>query len=166
MAKEALTTSLGRLEVGRNRDNRVMLSNIRRIARQPVVRYVAPQQPGGEDEAGEQAAGEAGPRRVVVYAATLSANPRSLHALWEEYERGIGGRRAARLFTRAERGKVKHKYHRRKIAWDLISTLVRGGLTAQVAIDLIYDHYGRFDSVTVIINKMKVDHRNGIVFAL
>ncbi len=140
-AQEALTTILGRLEVGRNRDNRVMLSNIRQTARQPVVRYVAPRQPG-EDEAGEQAAGEAGPRRVAVYAATLSANPRSLHALWEEYERGLGGRRAARLFTRAERGNVKHKYHRRKIAWDLISTLVRGGLTAQVAIDRIYDHYG------------------------
>jgi hypothetical protein len=142
-----------------------MLSNILRTARQPVVRYLAPQQPG-EAKAGEQAAGEARPRRVVVYAATLSVNPRSLHVLWEEYKRGIGRQRAARLFTRAERGKVKHKYHRRKIAWDLISTLVRGGLTAQVAIDWIYDHYGRSDSVTLIINKMKVDHRNGLVFAL
>jgi hypothetical protein len=85
--------------------------------------------------------------------------------LWEEYERGIVGRRAARLFTRDERGRVKHKYHRRKMVWDLISILVRGGLTAlQVAIDRIYDFYGRADSVTTIINKMKNDCGNGILF--
>jgi hypothetical protein len=63
-------------------------------------------------------------------------------------------------------GKVKHKYHRRKIIWDLISTLMHGGLTAQVAIDRIYDHYGQSESVTTIINKMKDDLRNGTVFPL
>jgi hypothetical protein len=31
------------------------------------------------------------------------------------------------------------------MAWDLIFTLVRGGLTARAAIDRIYDHYGRTD---------------------
>jgi hypothetical protein len=76
---------------------------------------------------------------------------------------------AARLFvTRDQRGgKVKHKYHRRKIIWDLIFTLVHGGLTAQVAIDRIYDHYGQSESVTtIIINKVKVNHRNGTAFPL
>jgi hypothetical protein len=44
---------------------------------------------------------------------------------------------------------------------------VRGGLTAHVAIDRIYGHYGRADSVTLIIsNKMKNDRRNGTVFPL
>jgi hypothetical protein len=51
------------------------------------------------------------------------------------------------------------------MVWDLISSLVRGGLTAlQVAIDRIYDFYGRADSVTTIINKMKNDCGNGILF--
>jgi hypothetical protein len=50
--------------------------------------------------------------------------------------------------------------------WDLISTLVRGGLTAQVAIDRIYDHHGRSESVMTIINKMKDDCRNGTAFPL
>ena len=86
--------------------------------------------------------------------------------LWEEYERGLGGQKAARMFTRVERGRVKHKYCRRKMVWDLISTLVCGCLTAQVAINRIYEHYGRADSVTVIINKMKSDHRNQIMFPL
>jgi hypothetical protein len=34
---------------------------------------------------------------------------------------------------------VKHKYHRRKMVWDLILILVLGGPTAPVAIDRIYD---------------------------
>jgi hypothetical protein len=63
--------------------------------------------------------------------------------LCEEYERGIGGRRPARLFTRDKRGALEHMHHRRKMVWDLILTLVPGGLLiARVAIDPIYDHYG------------------------
>ena len=73
------------------------------------------------------------------------------------------------MFTRDERGRVKHKYHRRKMVWDLISILVRGGRTAQqVAIDRMYDFYGQAKSVTTltIINKMKNNRRNGIIFPL
>jgi hypothetical protein len=157
-AQEAQTRILERLEIQRAREHREILADLRRIAGQPIVQNVAPEEEA-EQGAGNNNAG-------TVFAATLSANPRSLHVLWEEYERGIGGRRAARLFTSDERGKVKHKYHRRKMVWDLISTLVRGGLTAQGAIDRIYDHYGRADSVTTIITKMKNDRRNGTVFPL
>ena len=127
------------------------------------MRNVAPAE-ADEDANAENNNGDA--QRQIIFAATLSANPRSLHVLGEEYERGIGERRAARLFTRDKRGRVKHKYHRRKMVWDLISILVCGGLTAQVAIDWIYDFYGRAESVTTIINKMKNDRRNGIMFPL
>jgi hypothetical protein len=65
-------------------------------------------------------------------ATTLSTSPRSLHALWEGYERVIGGCRAVMLFTGDERGGVKHNYHRRKIVYVLISAIVRGGISAQV----------------------------------
>ncbi len=160
---DAQTTILERLETQKARENRAILANLRWIARQPVVRNVAPAE-ADEDANAENNNGDA--QRQIIFAATLSANPRSLHVLWEEYEQGIGGRRAARLFTRDERGRVKHKYHRRKMVWDLISILVRGGLTAQVAIDRIYDFYGRAESVTTIINKMKNDRRNGIMFPL
>jgi hypothetical protein len=153
--QEALTKIIERLEIERKKEKREIIANLRRIALQPVVRHVARAEVEGEADNGRTA-----------FAATLSAHPRSLHVLWEEYERGIGGRRAARLFTRDERGKVKDKYARRKIVWDLISTLVRGGLTAQVAIDRIYDHYGRTDSVTTIISKMKTDRRNMTVFPI
>jgi hypothetical protein len=95
--------------------------------------------------------------------ATLSRTPRTLYLLWEEYEHGIAGRKAARLFTREERGRVKHKYCRRKVVWDCIATLVRAGFTSQVAIDRVYHVYGVNTTVTRIINRMKQDGRAGIV---
>jgi hypothetical protein len=52
------------------------------------------------------------------------------------------------------------------MVWDLSLTLVRRGLTRQAAMDRIYDHYGRVDSVTMIINVPKNDRRNGTVFLL
>jgi hypothetical protein len=62
-----------------------------------------------------------------------------LHLLWGEYEQGIGGRKAARLFSREERGTTKHKYHRREVVWDCIAELaVRAGFTPEVAIDRVY----------------------------
>jgi hypothetical protein len=111
---EAQSTILKRLETQRARDSRAMLANLHQITRQPVVRNVA------TAEAAEDADNDNGDaQRQIIFAATLSANPRSLHVLWEEYKRGTGGRRAARLFTRDERGRVKHKYHRRKkMVWD------------------------------------------------
>ncbi len=42
---------------------------------------------------------------------SLSPNPKNLFELWDEYQVGIGGRKAARLFSQEEcGGKVKHKY--------------------------------------------------------
>jgi hypothetical protein len=95
--------------------------------------------------------------------ATLSPTPRTLYLLWDEYEQGIGGRKAARLFSRQERGRAKHKYHRRKVVWDCIAALVRAGFTAQVAIDHVYQVYGENTTVTRIINRMKEDRQAGIV---
>ena len=97
----------------------------------------------------------------IPYVTTLSPNPRTLHMLWEEYTQGIGTRKAAQLFSAAERGRVKHKYHRRKVVWDLVASLVRTGLTANVALDRIYAVYGGGTSVTTIINCLKLDKCNG-----
>jgi hypothetical protein len=89
---DAQATILEGLEVQRARENRAsdaraMLGNLRRIARQPLARNVAPAE---VEETGNN--NEVAPRGTI-FAATLSANPRSLNGLWEEYERGIGGRR-------------------------------------------------------------------------
>ena len=93
--------------------------------------------------------------------ATLSRNTKNLYLLWQEYEFGLDGRKAAKLFTSSERGKVKHSYYRRKVFWDQISFMVRLGYTAQTAIDKVYQNYGPSKSVTWILSKMLHDRRAG-----
>jgi hypothetical protein len=83
-----------------------------------------------------------------------------LYILWQEWMEGIGGRKAARLFTPEERGRAKHKYTRRRVFWNTVDRLVRGGMEANVAIDRIYQHYGRNLTVTRILNSMLADRRN------
>ena len=113
------------------------------------------------DYTGEGDAEGNGGRRALPYESSLSPCPRSLFELWTEYEFGLGGRKAAKLFTANERGRVKFKYSRRKVLWDCVSLLVRAGHTAHTAIDCIYDIYGN-ESVTTIINAMRRDRRNGV----
>jgi hypothetical protein len=67
------------------------------------------------------------------------------------------------IFSREERGRAKHKYHRRKVVWDCIAELVRAGFTSQVAIDRVYQVYGENTAVTRIINRMKQDRQADIV---
>ena len=56
----------------------------------PVTNHggVAPQQ--------QQHAAAGGDRAMML--ATLMPTPRSLHDLWQEYEHGVGGRKAAMFF--------------------------------------------------------------------
>jgi hypothetical protein len=127
---------------------RVLNRNINRIAIQPARRVGAGRNLNAENAAeGEQ------------YVSNLSPTPRTLHVLWQEYEFGIGGRKPARLFTPAERGKVKFKYSRRKVVWDVIAARVRAGETAQVAIDHIYEVYGAGKTVSYVITMMQRDRR-------
>jgi hypothetical protein len=118
------------------------------IAVQPVVRRAAANGPNGGGAVPNGGQG----------VSTLSPNPQTLYLLWGEYEHGIG----ARLFSWEERGKVKHKHHRRKIVWDCIATLVPY-VTAQIAIDRVYQVYGANTTVTRIINKMKQDRQASTV---
>ena len=85
---------------------------------------------------------------------------RNLYELWQEYEFGMGGNKAAKLFTAEERGRVKHKYTRRKVVWDCIKRQTSRGVHYNVAIDRIYTVYGQNQPVTRIINRMRVDKRN------
>jgi hypothetical protein len=93
--------------------------------------------------------------------ATLMANPKSLYDVWNEYLNGVGGRKPARLFSEAERGRVKFKYSRRKVIWDVVRNMVSLGHTANRAIDLIYEVYGPQTSVTDIINRLRKDKNKG-----
>ena len=128
--------------------------NVQRLSMIPARRSVRAQ--NAENEETDIAAG----RRKV---AELSRLPRSLHALWQEYEFGTGNRKAAKDFTPQERGKksVKHSYYLRKFLWEQVAEMVQSGMEADVACDRIYDVYGRNQSVTFILDCLKRDRRHG-----
>jgi hypothetical protein len=109
--------------------------------------------------AGEQAL--LAPALAMRNPATLMTNPKSLFELWTEYLHGVGGRKPARLFSETEQGRVKYKFTRRKVIWDVVCNLVSLGHSSQRAIDMIYNVYGPQTSVTDIINRLRHDKRNG-----
>lgn len=89
--------------------------------------------------------------------AVLSSLPRDLYQLWDEYQVGLNGNKAARLFTRAERGKCKDLFSFRNVFWSTIVKLVDRGEPYQVAIDRIYNLYGANKSVSTIIRAIRHD---------
>mgnify|MGYP002809714022 CR=1 FL=1 len=74
------------------REFQMLQANICRIAVQPVVMRAAAAANGPNGGAG------------AAVPATLSPTPRTLYLLWDEYEHGIVGRKAARLFQERKEG--------------------------------------------------------------
>jgi hypothetical protein len=147
----------------------VLHQNIRRLisntTRQTNQQHcpAAPEDPVAASEAEAAAAAAAAASTVDPTAgrpADLSATPRTLNELWEEYQNGTGGRKPARLFTTQEKRRVTDKYCRRKVVWDIVAARIRAGDTAQVACDRIYKAYGQTTSVTNIINRIKQDRKH------
>ena len=94
--------------------------------------------------------------------ANLSRHPRTLLLLWHEFLHGLDNNKPAKDFTRAERGRVKRTYSRRKVFWDLLCRMIDAGFTELIAIDRIYFSYGRNLSVTKILDRLISDkRRNG-----
>jgi hypothetical protein len=158
-----LKTIMQTMKVNLERNFGIVNGNVRRIAIRPARLVAAAatanvgQNQGGVAPQLQNAVGD----RAMMPAASLMPTPRSLHDLWQEFHHGVGGRKAARLFSYSERGRSKHKYHRRKVVWDLIAGLVRQGHTAEVGIDRIYAVHGGETSVTNIIDGLKRDKKNG-----
>ena len=90
--------------------------------------------------------------------ARLSDKPKTLHDLWQEYQHGIGGNIAARLFRSRERGRCKTN-SRRNLVWKVVKDMILAGLDADVACERIYQAYGQNKSVSYIINRMYNDKR-------
>jgi hypothetical protein len=157
-----LRSEVAVIRANQNRFHDAMNRNISRLA-QPFgrrFRNLGPQQenqqatPAADD--GAHAAGQ-----TMELNARLSRNPKTLYVLWEEYTVGLGGFKAARLFSTAERGRSKFTYCRRKHVWDKISELIRAGYTSETAIDKMYTAYGESLPVTKIITAMMQDRKNG-----
>ena len=147
-------------------------TSIRRLANVPVARPRVIQQVrvvpdvAGDDNGTVAGAGEdtndgEGNIERNSYNTTLTKCPKSLHVLWREWEFGIGGRKAAKLFNSQERGRVKYNYSLRKGFWDLTNKMIRSGYTSDTAIDKIYSVYSTRLSVTKILQKIRDDKRIG-----
>ena len=138
--------------------------NVRRYTNQPFRRLADPpralqNQPPPPNEDNRLGLDPA------IHGAELMPRPSDVYVLWDEYNVGVGGRKPARLFTRQEKGRVKHKYCRRKGVWDTLSVLINAGLTREAACARLYDVYGYESTVTNIIDRLKRDKKNGTVDA-
>ncbi len=93
--------------------------------------------------------------------ARLSTCPRTLHALWDEWEKGTTTQKPVRLWTAQERGKYKHSIYMRKFLWNKVSEMISGEIGAHAACDMIYEAYGESQPVTTILKKLKADSKTG-----
>jgi len=85
----------------------------------------------------------------------LAPNIKDLMVLWGEYEHGIAGRKAAKDWTREERGgggdkKVKQTFYRRNCIWKMQRHLINKGKSIHAANAVIATTYGSGTSITNI----------------
>ena len=83
-----------------------------------------------------------------------------MYVLWQEYEFGVGGKKAAKLFNARERGKNKFAFSLRKPFWDLVVCMIFHGYNHNTAIDKIYEAYGS-KPVVKILRQIRTDKRTG-----
>ena len=92
--------------------------------------------------------------------ALVLGTPKNVYNLWKEWNEGLGGMKAAKDFTQAERGGVnKAKFNLRKPTYLLLQSLVLSGLHWRVACDRVYTVYGQGKSLTNILRMVKKDVR-------
>jgi hypothetical protein len=133
----------------------LMNRNMTRYSMQPV-RRIGPT----PNATNAQAAGALG-NEGLDSNAKLASHPRTLLLLWHEYLYGLENNKPAKNFTPVERGRIKFKYSRRKCFWSVMVRLINAGFTELTAIGKIHQAYGNNLSVTVVLNKMQRDKRNG-----
>ncbi len=156
-----LKEELKRRELKRDALLRKMNRNIIRMMRMPVNRRAA------AAEELEAAVDERPPNdnatnsEETPLVARLSKCPRTLHAIWNEWEVGSKTQKPVRLWNAAERGKQKASIYKRKFLWNKVSEMVRAGHSAHAACDMIYAAYGDNLSVTVILRRLQADARTG-----
>ena len=158
--KSEILSELSRGYSNFSRQLRNIHSGIKQIVVQPVVRTWASSR-CRRDRGGSSSSNTSGTVEINRIAVELYPRPQNLYDLWQEYKFGLNGKKAAKHFTRAERGKVKFAYCRRKVFWDVIVKLVNAGHTSDLAVDEVYNCYGRSLPVSTILRKMVHDRKAG-----
>ena len=91
----------------------------------------------------------------------LTGNPPNLHVVWNDYERGVGGNKPAKYFTKTVCGRVKHMYYRRLVLWKGVEKMIARGTICDTAIESIYYVYKPLQKVTAILDAIRINERNG-----
>ena len=142
--------------VNQNVNRLSVLPTMRRRAAPAPGAPVAPAAPGDPAVPGDPPL----PPPPVGHA-MLSKHPSHLADVWAEFQVGLGGRKPAKDFTQADRGRNADAYCRRKNIWDLIQGLILQGHSHTAAINKIYQAYGHGCSVSKIIAFIKRDKKTG-----
>ena len=92
--------------------------------------------------------------------AVLFPRPKTLHVLWQEYEKGVGTNVAARNFTPSERGygSIRFTYSKRKVFWDFVIKFLNRDESASSVCERIHAAYPGL-TVTKIIEKLRTDQK-------
>ena len=168
--KAELLQQLFELRTINQKQYRIICGNIKRIALQPVVRPSAFLPGANQGRNQNQESKEEEDDELIVKLeslmqrrrlAKLYRSPKTLYDLWQEYQFGLNGEKPAKEFTVEERGRNKSMFCRRKVFWDTVRQLVLAGHTSDVAIDKVYEAYGRGTSVATILLKMIRDRKEG-----
>lgn len=147
-----------------------MHCSLQRIAQAPVFSMCVRRQNNNnaqQVEVTEEAEGEnRSPRQLggdptVNERAVLSKCPRTLFVLWQEYEFGLSGNKAAKLFTPRERGRNKFSFCLRKPCWNLVIAMIQHGYNNNSDIDKVYSVYGYTLTVTKVLRLVRLDRRTG-----
>lgn len=138
-----------------------MHRHILRLMRMPVNRHAAADEELAIAADNRPASNNATNSEEVPLVARLSKCPRTLHAVWNEWEVGSATQKPVRLWTARERGAQKHSIYKRKFLWDKVSEMVRAGHNAHASCDMIYNVYGDNLTVTKILDKMRADAKTG-----
>jgi hypothetical protein len=87
----------------------------------------------------------------------LTRGLKTVGELWQEYEHGIQGKKAAKLWSSAERGQDKKLYSFRLHLWKQIQEYIMdAGLSEEKAIKCVQVTYGNNgESLTSIIRNIK-----------
>lgn len=143
-----------RNEIARNEARNVKRTKILNENIRAVMREVKKQRTYGPELTGDGDGDEA-LMAGIDRNAKLSRGPKTIHALWQEYQFGLGTNKPAKDFTTTERGNVRFVYCRRKVVWDLITKLVNAGHSAEAVCDKIQDIYK--GNMTGIIDRIRKD---------
>lgn len=142
--------------------------NVRRYARAPAVQVVRQRLGTTVQNVPNSVYTEVATPETLVQQSSSSSDPiarlsrvKTLHQLWQEYEFGLNGRKAARDFTTAERVRQRSMYSRRLVFWNVICRMINKGYSAERAVDVVYAHYGSRNTMTKILKNMARDKRTG-----